>query len=416
VSRDYLKKAITVFVLGCSLLVAKEPNISDDELIIRGIFYEQYGMYNYAQAIYDELYSREPIDAYLFKKAKASMLSGNGVSQSISELEQWESKHPKELTAKRLLVPLYLLDANMPKAKAKAKELLALSSKPKDLELASNPYLFEGDYQKALELLNSAYSQSNDESTLLQIVNILQNYTKEYKKAIQLLEMHRRINVATSKDVYKKLIELYVATSNVDGILQTYKDLYEIEQNPQYLAKIVNAYVLKGDYKGAIEYFEKNKSDDNILFDLYQHQKMYDKAFAFASKMYQKSKDPQWLAKKAIVTYERASNKKDAKMIDEVIKYFDMAIKGGIKDGSYYNYYGYTLIDNDRDIQKGIKMVQQALKTDPTNSYYIDSLAWGYYKIHQCKKAYKLMKQIPKNEIEETIELKEHFEAIKKCK
>jgi tetratricopeptide (TPR) repeat protein len=143
---------------------------------------------------------------------------------------------------------------------------------------------------------------------------------------------------------------------------------------------------------------------------------MYDKAFEFASKMYQKSKDAQWLAKKAIVIYERASNKKDTEIIDEVIKYFDMAIKGGIKDGSYYNYYGYTLIDNDRDIQKGIKMVEQALKTDPTNSFYIDSLAWGYHKVHQCKKAYKLMKQIPKNEIEETIELKEHFEAIKKCK
>jgi tetratricopeptide (TPR) repeat protein len=222
-------------------------------------------MYNYAQAIYDELYSREPIDAYMFKKAKASMLSGNGVSQSISELEQWESKHSKELTAKRLLVPLYLLDANMPKAKAKAKELLALSNKPKDLELASNPYLFAGDYQKALELLNDAYRQSNDESTLLQIVNILQNYTKEYQKSIQLLEMHRRIKATIGKDIYIKLIELYVATSNVDGILQTYKDLYEIEQNPQYLAKIVNAYVYKGDYKGAIEYFEKNKSDDNIL-------------------------------------------------------------------------------------------------------------------------------------------------------
>jgi tetratricopeptide (TPR) repeat protein len=416
VSRDYLKKTISIFALTLSLAGANEPNISDDELIIRGIFYEQYGMYNYAQAIYDELYSRVPIQEYMFKKAKAAMLSGNGVSLSIKELEKWDKAHPTDDISKRLLIPLYLLDANMSKAKEYAKRLLQISNKPKDLEIASNPYLFEGDYQKALELLNEAYKQSHNESTLLQIVNIMQNYTKEYQKAIQLLEMHRRINVVVSKDVYDKLIELYVATSNVDGILQTYKDLYKIEQNPQYLAKILNAYVLKGDYKGAIEFFEKNKADDKILFDLYQHEKMYDKAFEFATQMYKKSKEPQWLAKKAIVIYDRAENKKDTNMIDDVIKYFDMAIKAGIKDGSYYNYYGYTLIDNDRDIQKGIKMIQQALKTDPTNSYYIDSLAWGYYKEHQCPKAYKLMLQISKNEIEETIELKEHYEAIKKCK
>ena len=122
------------------------------------------------------------------------------------------------------------------------------------------------------------------------------------------------------------------------------------------------------------------------------------------------------MAKKAIITYESAKDKKDPQMIKKLISYFDRAIKEGADDSSYFNYYGYTLIDSNVDVQKGIDYIKKALAQQPNNAYYIDSLAWGYYKINQCQEAYKLMKDIPAKEIEETIELKEHFEAIKKCK
>jgi len=415
VSRYSIKKICLALLLSSNLF-ANSSDISQDELIIRGIFYEEHYMYNSAYAIYDELYTQDKIDAFLFKMAKASMLSGNHVKSTIKLLEQWEKKHKGKLKAKRFLVSLYMQVDDISKAKKISKELLELSSNPVDYELVSNIYAYNGEYKKALKLLNKAYDKQHKESTLLLIVSIMQDYTKEYKKAIQLLEMHRRINLIVSNSLYKKLIELYVKTNDIDGVLQTYKALYKQDPKDIYLSKIVDAYIYKADFDGAIKFFEENKPDDEILFDLYRHQKLYHKALKFATKKYEQTQDASWLAKRAIVRFEGAKNKQDKSMLKNVMKDFDDAIKNGVDDSSYYNYYGYLLIDNNKDVKKGIELITKALNQQPNNAYYIDSLAWGYYKIHQCKKAYKLMKDIPTQEIEDTIELKEHFDIIQKCK
>ena len=44
------------------------------------------------------------------------------------------------------------------------------------------------------------------------------------------------------------------------------------------------------------------------------------------------------------------------------------------------------LIDHDIDIKRGIKYVKEALKIEQVSSFYKDSLAWGYFKLRQCKK------------------------------
>jgi len=48
--------------------------------------------------------------------------------------------------------------------------------------------------------------------------------------------------------------------------------------------------------------------------------------------------------------------------------------------------------------------------------YYLDSLAWGYYKERDCDKAYKMMKRVVDEEGLEEPEIIEHWDAIKQCK
>ncbi len=103
-------------------------------------------------------------------------------------------------------------------------------------------------------------------------------------------------------------------------------------------------------------------------------------------------------------------------MIKEVISYFEKAIDLGVDDSIYLNYYGYTLIDKEIDVKKGIKVIENALKQQPDNTYYLDSLAWGYYKEHKCKKAYEMMKRVVDEEGLDEKEIIEHWELIQKCK
>lgn len=99
-----------------------------------------------------------------------------------------------------------------------------------------------------------------------------------------------------------------------------------------------------------------------------------------------------------------------------MIAYFDKAFKLGIDDSIYLNYYGYTLIDKEVDVKKGMKIIEDALVQQPENTFYLDSLAWGYYKEGNCKKAYQLMKRVVDEEGLEEPEIVEHWNAIQACK
>ena len=48
-------------------------------------------------------------------------------------------------------------------------------------------------------------------------------------------------------------------------------------------------------------------------------------------------------------------------MISDVLAHFEKAIALGNDDSIYLNYYGYTLIDKEVDIKKGMKIIQDAL-------------------------------------------------------
>jgi len=408
---------VTVTILGIASLQAKELKmINEDELIIRGLLYTEYKAYENSRQVFGKLYDMTGEQEYLFREVASSLLGRTHISESISRLKLYDKEHPDKLEVKRLLIPLYLTNQQISEAKTEAIYLLERSDKAMDLDLASNPYLYSGDFKKALDLLQKAYEKSSNENVLLRIATIMDEYTGERKRAIQLLETHRRLNIVTSNDVYFKLLSLYVKENDVDGVLSVYQALYENDKDDEYLDKIIKAYAFKGDVNGAIAFLEKNQAALKTLYQLYKSKKSFDKALKLARELYKKENDPKWLAEIAILTYEKAKDKNDKVMIEKVVKTFDKALSLGVDDSIYLNYYGYTLIDKDIDVKKGMKILQNALHQQPDNMYYLDSLAWGYYKEKECKKAYDLMKRVVDQEGLKEPEIAEHWDVIQKCK
>ena len=407
---------ITAFILCTGVTQAKELRvISEDELIIQGLLYEEYKAFDLSRAVYGRLYDTTGAKAYLFREMTSALFSKTNINESIERLKSWDKKHPDTLEVKRLLIPLYLTANRVGEAKTEAEYLLERSDKVIDLELASNPFLYTGEFKRALGLLSKVYEKTSNEDVLMRMVIIMDEYTDERTKAIQLLEMHRRMNIV-SNEVYFKLLTLYVKENNVDGLLEIYKILYEQDKNKKYLNKIIDAYAYKRDINGAIDFLEKNKAGEAILYELYKRKKLFDKAFLLIDRLYTKKKDARWLAEKGVLLFEKSEDKNDKKMIKEVVSYFEKAIDLGVDDSIYLNYYGYTLIDKEVDVKKGIKIIEDALKQQPDNTYYLDSLAWGYYKQKECKKAYEMMKRVVDEEGLDEKEIIEHWDAIQKCK
>ncbi len=407
---------VTVCVVMLTSLQSKELMVvSDDELIIRGLLYDEYKAYENARQVYAKLFDTTKAEVYLFKEATASLMGRTHIYESIKRLKAWNNTHPDTPEVQRLLIPLYLTVNQVNSAKIQAEYLLERSTNPLDLELASNPFLYTGEFKRALNLLSKVYEAMPREMILLRMADIMDEYTGERKRAIQLLETHRRMNIS-SNDVLVKLLVMYSKEQDIGGLMATYKALYKKDKDEKVLAKIIDTYAYKRDTLGAIAFLEEQQAGDMILYELYKSKKLFDKALKLVERKYSEDKNARWIAEKAILVFERSKDKDNKKMIAEVISLFEKAIASGVDDSIYLNYYGYTLIDKNVDLNKGIKVIENALKQQPDNTYYLDSLAWGYYKKKKCAEAYKLMKRVVDEEGLEEEEIIGHWEAIKKCK
>ncbi|NJO25029.1 MAG: tetratricopeptide repeat protein [Bacteroidia bacterium] len=57
------------------------------------------------------------------------------------------------------------------------------------------------------------------------------------------------------------------------------------------------------------------------------------------------------------------------------------------------NNLGYFLLERNERIDEAVDLIEQALKIDPTNSSYLDSLGWGYYKLGKLPEAERFLKE-----------------------
>lgn len=407
---------ISIIISTFSLQAKEQIAINEDALIVKALWFDEQKAFAYSRVIYAELYDRTHEKEFLFREVTASLLSRSYINESILRLKAWDKEHPDTLEVKRLLIPLYLTSNQVLLAKEESEDLLERSKEVADLELASNSFLYTGEFARVVSLLREVYTQTSNEMILLRLASVMDEYTAQRKEAIALLETHRRMNISSDK-LYLLLLQLYMKENDINGLITTYKGLYEQSEDERYLRKIIDAYVYKRDLDGAIEFLEKHREGhEDLLYDLYKATRSFEKAILLTDHFYKQDNDAKWFAEKGMLIFEQAEDKNDRAMLEDVIGNFEKAISMGVDDSVYLNYYGYTLIDKEFDVKKGIKIVEDALKQQPDNTYYLDSLAWGYYKQKKCKKAYELMKKVVEMEGLEQPEISEHWEAIQNCK
>ena len=389
------------------------PN--EDELIIKAIWLEEQHNYKESNKFYAELYSKTHKEEYLLKELTTAHYAGI-LSKNLPQLKAYIAKHPNNLQAKRLLLYFNLQRKKFNQAKIIGEKLIQQSNQAIDYELSANSYIFTANYPKAVSLLEKAYQRTSNEDILLKIVAIEINYLHQIDKAIAKLEKHRK-DKGCSEKICLQLISIYVQQNRIDKLIPIYKSLAIATKKDIYIEKLIESYLYSKDLKGAIEFLENEYNNDTLLYSLYMENKEYNKAHTLAQKLLKTTNDPKWHAESAVSLYELLLKKNDKTALNQVIQEFEKAVDSGIHNPVYLNYYGYTLIDENIDIKKGIKIIKQALVQEPENTYYLDSLAWGEYKLDECSKAYKTMKKVVEIEGLKEKEIIEHWNAINnQCK
>jgi Flp pilus assembly protein TadD len=57
------------------------------------------------------------------------------------------------------------------------------------------------------------------------------------------------------------------------------------------------------------------------------------------------------------------------------------------------NYLGYTWIDHNRHLRKGLKLIERAVRLKPDDGYVVDSLGWAHYRLGNFREAVRYLEQ-----------------------
>lgn len=412
----YYSLLIVLFVfVGCSTKevvytqTTKKVFEEEDNLIFQALHYQQKGDYVNAKKIYHTLYEQSQKKVYLSEVAGISFMLND--KDAMPLIMEGLAKYPEERNFHRLLVGQYVKEKRYEEAEKKILELIAEDKTVQHLSIAGNLYLQMKAYDVALKYFESAYKQEQSEDLLINIVELLHRFLGRKGDALSYLETYANIE-GCGQVVCFKLIDIYGKDRNVNGLISTYKKIYKERQNEEIAKKIVDLMLYIKDTKGAIAFLENTGQHPDLLLQIYANLKRFSEAYLVAQRMYEESKNLDYLGKMAIYEYEINKTKLTPEALQSISKKFE-EVTSLLRDSVYLNYYGYLLIDHDIDVAKGISLVQRALELEPNSPYYLDSLAWGLYKQGKCAEAYEIMKYFGEHVYEEEVIV--HIEAIKKC-
>ncbi len=83
----------------------------------------------------------------------------------------------------------------------------------------------------------------------------------------------------------------------------------------------------------------------------------------------------------------------EADIPDKAEKYYRQALSLASENPAYLNNLGWFLIDNDRNINEGLELVDKALKIYPENYSFLETKGWGLYKKAKYKDALEFLEK-----------------------
>ncbi len=404
---------IGLFVAGCATL-HRQPKSMDkesqiDALLLEAVYLESNGYYSIASSLYQKLYNLTGSKEILYKLIK-NLIHAKRYAQAMNYINQELKVHPDK--------KLYELAASVALAKKEydraifwITKALQIQKDTKDLEFLGSVYLAQRSYELALKYYKSAYAMHPTDQLVNTIAYIMYFYLDKKKEAIAYLETHIRM-YGCEKSTCATLASFYSLQNKIDGLISIYKRLYQTYHEKIYLRKIVELYIYEKNFREAI-IWAKKIGDKKLLLDLYRAMKDYEHAYQLALQLYKEKKDPTYLAQAAIFEYERAK-KKDERLVKDVANKLEQVIKK-LDNPLYENYLGYLYIEHNINVSRGIELVKKALEKEPDSPYYLDSLAWGYYKLHKCKDAWKIIHKVYYELGLKDPEIQSHLQEIQQC-
>lgn len=401
------------YVLSAAPISVKNTQILEDTFSLYALDAQMRQKYHQSSGFFAELYKQTSKKEYLYQSLQM-LEQANDLKGLSKQVTTALAILPDDETLKRFEIIVLLKEGNFGEASQKGYRLSEKSNQAANHLLYAEACLKLGKYGDAVSALKKAYGLNYDEVTAERIALIQYTQLDEKSEAIAFLKEHIGTH-GNSQILGKRLGSLYADRGSLDDAAVMYEQTYETFQDSSSAEEALKIYLYQQNFSKMTALLEKSHANDSLLLDVYVKVKAFDKASALAQTLYEREDNPLYLAQSSVFKYEGAQNRNDPQMLSSVIEGLKKANKD-LEEPLYLNYLGYLMIDHDLNVTEGMGYVRRALEKQPDSAYYLDSLAWGHYKLNECVEALRLMKQVESMIGSDEQEVKDHLNAIEKCK
>jgi tetratricopeptide (TPR) repeat protein len=251
--------------------------------------------------------------------------------------------------------------------------------------LLADIYLQNHDTKRATEQLQVIVRDNPTDSRTYYVLGSIAYEETNFVKAIEYFSNSLLFN-PDYEPAYYNLARAQMNTSQTPAALQTL-DRARRHFGQNFLVEYLSGIALSAqkDYTNALQHLTtaellgKNGDTNRLNDDFYFH---------------------------LAATYERIGDYAQAE------KYFQTSLQLAPNSPETLNYLGYMWADHGMKLDQAREYISKALKQDPKNAAYLDSMAWVLYQLHQPKQALENALKALQNAEEEDATLYDHIGDI----
>jgi tetratricopeptide (TPR) repeat protein len=397
------QEAIDILKQGAS--DTGDPGLYD----LLGDAYSQAKQYPDAEEAYRKAIDSDPDDPGHIHGLAEALLAQNKYADAIEQYKRLTQLEPGTAENYVRLAELYRREHRYQDSESSLERAKQLS--PESVEVVYNQALLaedQGHFDQATKLLSNAIDGLKTQSTESSNTNALAalyeqlghayQEAQNYPSAISTYQEMGKLSDDAKKRAFALEADAYRENHEVDRAIDAAKTgLVAFPKDRDLTTTLALLYGEKSDTAAGVKLLQGllhgDESDQELYIDMAEVQERghkYAEAEQLAEKAEQIATEPSGKQSAQFmlgVAYERQ------KKFDLAEQQFRKVLGQDPDNAQVLNYYGYMLANRGLRLDEATTMIQKALKSDPMNGAYMDSLGWAYFKQNKYAEAEGYLRQ-----------------------
>ena len=393
-----------------SLLTKAADDTSSPDLYgILGDAYSHAHDYAKAETAYRKAIEGDPSDASHRHGLAEAFMAQEKYSEALAQFKKLTQLEPNSADNYLRMAELQRRLGQYDDAQASLTHAQQLA--PGSLEVVYHQALLDEDqshYDQAAKLFSDAIASLKTQSggqqntgALATLYGLLgQDYTlaRNYPAAIDTFEDMSKLGPQAESRARLMLIDTYRADHQIDKAIDEAKQgLTQTPKDPDLTVRLAILYGEKSQTEAATDLLRgllKGDDSDQAVYLTMAEVQETGKKFADAEHSAEKAeqlshesadKQSAWLLLADIYARQRK--------YDQAEMQYRRVLDANPQNAEGLNDYGYMLADRGVQLPEATSMIERALKVDPNNGAYLDSLGWAYFKQDRLPEAEQYLRK-----------------------